>query len=43
MQYYFHPVLSVIAGIIVLVYPQILNYVVGIYLILMGLLSLLNK
>ncbi len=33
-------VVSIIAGILVLVYPRILNYVVAIYLILMGLMGL---
>ncbi|MGD8206994.1 MAG: DUF3096 domain-containing protein [Thiohalocapsa sp.] len=33
------PVVAVAAGILVLVKPQILNYVVGIYLILVGLLG----
>ena len=33
-------VISIITGILVLVYPRILNYVVAIYLILMGLIGL---
>ena len=37
------PVVSIIAGIIVLIYPKILNYVVAVYLILMGALELFNK
>lgn len=37
------PVVSIIAGIIVLIYPKILNYVVAIYLILFGILEFLNK
>lgn len=37
------PVTSIIAGILVLVYPRILNYVVAIYLILFGILELINK
>lgn len=36
------PVISIIAGILILVYPRILNYVVSIYLILMGVLGLLK-
>jgi hypothetical protein len=36
------PILSVIAGILILVYPRILNYVVAIYLILIGVMGLLN-
>jgi hypothetical protein len=34
-------VISIIAGILVLVYPRILNYVVAIYLIFMGLMGLI--
>ena len=32
-------VIAIIAGILILVYPRILNYIVAIYLILMGLLG----
>jgi hypothetical protein len=35
------PILSIVAGILILVYPRILNYVVAIYLILMGLMGLM--
>ena len=38
-----HPIVAIIAGIIVLIYPKILNYVVGIYLVLTGILSLVAK
>lgn len=34
------PILSLIAGIIILIFPTILNYVVAIYLIIMGILGL---
>lgn len=37
------PVISIIAGVIVLIYPKILNYVVAIYLILFGILELINR
>lgn len=36
------PILSIIAGVIVLIYPKILNYVVAIYLILAGILELMR-
>ncbi len=36
------PVLSVIAGILILVRPRILNYVVAIYLIVIGLVQIFN-
>jgi hypothetical protein len=35
------PVISIIAGILILVYPRILNYVVAVYLILMGVMGLM--
>ena len=34
------PITAIVAGVIVLIYPKILNYVVGIYLILTGILGL---
>ena len=43
----FHPLLapitSIIAGVIVLIFPRILNYVVAIYLILTGFLAIFGK
>jgi hypothetical protein len=36
----FGPVLSIIAGIIILIFPKLLNYIVAIYLIIMGILGL---
>jgi hypothetical protein len=38
----FEPIVSIIAGILILVMPQLLNYVVAIYLILIGILGLLH-
>lgn len=37
------PIVSIIAGICVLIFPALLNYVVAIYLILTGVLALANK
>ena len=34
------PVMSLIAGILILVMPRLLNFIVAIYLILIGLLGL---
>jgi hypothetical protein len=34
------PILSVLFGILILMFPKILNYLVGIYLILVGLIGL---
>jgi hypothetical protein len=36
------PLVSLIAGILILVVPRLLNYIVAIYLIIMGLLGLLG-
>ena len=37
------PIVSLIAGILILVVPRLLNYIVAIYLILIGLLGLMGK
>ena len=34
------PLVSLIAGILIIVVPRLLNYIVAIYLIIMGLLGL---
>jgi hypothetical protein len=34
------PIVSLVAGILILVVPRLLNYIVAIYLILIGLLGL---
>jgi hypothetical protein len=34
------PLISLIAGILILVIPRLLNYIVALYLIVMGLLGL---
>lgn len=34
------PIGALVAGILILIYPRILNYVIGIYLILAGLIGL---
>lgn len=36
------PIVALIAGILILAVPRILNYVVAIYLIIIGLLGLLH-
>jgi hypothetical protein len=35
------PVISLIAGILILIFPRILNYVVGLYLMIIGIVGLL--
>ncbi|MDQ6619650.1 MAG: DUF3096 domain-containing protein [Pseudomonadota bacterium] len=36
------PIVSLIAGILILVVPRLLNYIVAIYLILIGVLGLMG-
>jgi threonine/homoserine efflux transporter RhtA len=40
MQPYIQPIVALIAGILILVQPKLLNYVVAIYLIIVGVLGL---
>ena len=35
-----HPIVALIAGVVILVMPRILNYVVAIYLIVTGVMGL---
>jgi len=35
------PIISLVAGILILIFPQLLNFVVAIYLIVIGLMGLL--
>ena len=37
------PIVSLIAGILILVVPRLLNYIVAIYLILIGLIGLFGS
>ena len=37
------PLVSLIAGILILVIPRLLNYIVAIYLIVMGLIGLFGS
>ncbi len=36
------PVISLIAGILILIMPRLLSYIVAVYLIVMGVLGLTN-
>ncbi len=38
----YHPILSLIAGILILIMPRLLNYIVAIYLIITGLVGLVH-
>ena len=39
----FQPLVALIAGILILIMPRLLNYVVAIYLIIIGILGLLHR
>ena len=39
---YLTPVVSLIAGILILVIPRLLNYIVAVYLIVIGIIGLLH-
>ena len=36
------PLMALVAGVAVLVFPKLLNYIVGIYLVAVGLLGLVR-
>ena len=36
------PIISIVAGIAILIVPRLLNYIVAIYLIVIGVVGLLN-
>lgn len=36
------PIISILAGIIILIAPKILNYTIGIYLLLMGIIGFIR-
>ncbi len=38
-----HPVIALLAGILILVFPRALNYIVGIYLIVIGIMGLFGQ
>ncbi len=38
-----YPIFSIITGILILVFPAILNYVVAVYLILIGVMGLVGS
>lgn len=42
LNIYFAPVVSLIAGILILLFPRLLNYIVATYLILVGIVGLIG-
>ena len=39
----YSPIVSLIAGILILIFPRLLNYIVAFYLIVVGLLGLIGR
>lgn len=39
---YLNPILTLLAGILVLIFPTILNYIVAIYLIIIGIMGIVG-
>jgi hypothetical protein len=39
---YYQPVVALIAGILILIIPRLLNYIVAIYLIVTGIMGLMR-
>ena len=37
------PIVSLVAGILILLFPKLLRYIVGLYLVVVGLLGLLGR
>jgi hypothetical protein len=37
------PLVSLIAGLLILLFPRLLNYIVAIYLIVIGILGLIHR
>lgn len=42
MHPYINPIVALLAGILILIFPSLLNYIVAIYLIIVGVLGLLG-
>jgi hypothetical protein len=42
MPAYISPIIALIAGILILVQPKLLNYIIAIYLIVIGVLGLMK-
>jgi uncharacterized membrane protein HdeD (DUF308 family) len=42
LHFALQPILALIAGILILVMPRLLNYIVGIFLIVFGILGLIH-
>jgi len=43
VHYLIYPIFSLLAGILILIFPALLNYVVAFYLIILGILGLIGR
>ena len=43
LNLYLTPIVSLIAGILILIVPRLLNYIVALYLIIIGLIGLFGS
>ena len=43
MQLSLAPIIALLAGILILVQPRLLNYIVAVYLIIIGVLGLIGR
>jgi len=41
--FYVQPIVALIAGILILIIPRLLNYIVAIYLIIAGVMGLMHR
>ena len=38
-----YPIVSILAGILILVFPEILNFIVAVYLIMIGIVGIIGR
>ncbi len=43
MYVYFQPIFALVAGILILIIPRVLNYTIALYLIIIGIVGLMRS
>ncbi len=43
MYVYFQPIFALVAGILILIIPRLLNYTIALYLIIIGIVGLMRS
>lgn len=38
-----HPIIALVTGVLILLFPAILNYIIGIYLIVIGVMGIFGQ